>query len=380
MTNRPRFWGDTWARLRSSMPRIHRNEFIDTRRNQRLDLNAAKNDPAFLAKLQAAGLRIEDLEGIDLAHLRDGNLEGPAELKAVFELLKSVEASGPAELLSVKATGARVDHAFDAFDSQFAPSPNAATVPSTIDPVRRARFPISASVGQGGSNRPADVRIVQQKLKDIGFPVDVDGQYGRQTENALKTYRSMLNGTEEVAHERGIVGLNDVVDRALSSENPPRWEPMPETGPGFVNDDTDHFSYGSAETRKAIEEFSSIYAADHLSVSPGSARISLNDVSRHQGGANRDHETHENGLDLDLRLPKTDGGAGTEVGRRDYDRETAWAMLKAIGSNPRVERILFTDPVLIARARTEPWGSKLQDGGPVHRNHFHVDVKPPPVD
>jgi peptidoglycan hydrolase-like protein with peptidoglycan-binding domain len=362
------------------MPRIHRNEFIDTRRNQRLDVNAAKNDPAFLAKLAAAGLKIEDLEGIDLSNVRDGQLQGPAELKALFELLKGVEASGPAELLNVRATGSRVAEAFDAFDRQFTPSPGTAPVPASIDPVRRARFPITASVGQGGSNRPADVRIVQQRLKDIGFPVDVDGKYGRQTENALKAYRAMLNGTEEVAHERGLVGLNDLVDRALSMAHPPRWERMPETGPGFVNDDTDHFSYGSAETRKAIEEFSSVYAADHLSVSPGSARISLNDVSRHQGGANHDHETHENGLDLDLRLPKTNGGSGTEVGRSDYDRETAWAMIKAIASNPRVERILFTDPVLLARARTEPWGAKLQDGGRGHRNHFHVDVKPPPVD
>lgn len=366
------------------MPRINRSEFIETRRSQRLDLTAAKNDPVFRAKLEAAGYKLEDLEKLDLAD-HDGMLEGPRELRALYDQLKALEGGGPAEVLTVKPRGwtspatTKVDHAFDAFESGFQPSPRVATPPAPIDAAARARFPLTGSVGSGGQNRSADVRLVQQRLKDVGFDLGVDGQWGRKSETALKTYAAMLRGGEYTKEEAGLLSPNDLVDRALSSEHPPRWEKMPASGPGFVNHDTDGFSHGSAETRLAVEEFSSAYARDYLAANPGKALISLNDVSESHGGDNRDHDTHETGLDLDLRLPRKDGTSGSDVRRTDYDRETAWAMLSAIAANPRVERVLFSDPVLLARAKSEaqPWAFKVFDGGDVHKNHFHADIKPP---
>lgn len=370
------------------MPRINRSEFIETRRAQRFDLDAAKNDPAFRAKLEAAGFKLEDLDKLDLAE-HDGVLEGPRELRALFDLLKGLEGAGPSDVLTVKPRGwtpsargerlPKVDSAFDAFESGFQPSPRATSPLPAIDAAARARFPLSAPVGAGGRNLPADVRLVQQRLAAVGFDLGVDGQFGRKTESALKTYRAMLTGAEYTRDEPGLVQPNDLVDRALSSEAPPRWEKMPASGPGFVNHDTDGFSHGSAETRLAVEEFSAAYARDYLAAHPGGALISLNDVSESHGGDNRDHDTHENGLDLDLRLPRKDGTSGTDVRRTDYDREAAWAMLSAIAANPRVERLLFSDPVLLERAKTEaqPWAFKVFDGGEVHKNHFHVDIKPP---
>jgi hypothetical protein len=46
--------------------------------------------------------------------------------------------------------------------------------------------------------------------------------------------------------------------------------------------------------------------------------------------------------------------------------------------DPQVERILFTDSVLLKRIADSnfAWKGKVQDGGAEHRNHFHVDVKP----
>lgn len=371
------------------MPRINRSEFIEDRRSQRVDLTAAKNDPAFLAKLHAAGFKLEDLEKLDLAD-HDGMLEGPRELRALFDQLKRLEGGGPAEVLTVKPRGwtpdaargersTKADTAYDAFESHFQPSPRAPAPAAPIDGAARARFPLSGPVGAGGRNLAADVRLVQQRLKDVGFDLGVDGQWGRKSETALKTYRAMLTGAEYTKEEPGLIAPNDLVDRALSSEAPPRWEKMPASGPGFVNHDTDGFSHGSAEMRLAIEEFSLAYARDYLAVNPGKALISLNDASESHGGDNRDHDTHENGLDLDLRLPRKDGTSGSDVRRTDYDREAAWAMLSSIAANPRVERVLFSDATLLERAKTErqPWAFKVFDGGDVHRNHFHVDIKPP---
>jgi hypothetical protein len=191
----------------------------------------------------------------------------------------------------------------------------------------------------------------------------------------------MLTGDEEVTEQPGRIAPHDLLHHALTMEHPPQWVAMPRSGPGFVNEDTDHFGHGSEEAKLLLEEAGASYSRDYLATHPGATPLSLNDVSRKEGGKTRDHETHQTGLDLDFRLPRKDGTAGSDVRRTDYDREATWAMLKSLASNPRVERVLFTDPVLAERAKSndEPWAHKLLDGGAVHKNHIHVDVKPPVV-
>lgn len=367
------------------MPRINRSEFLQTRQGQRIDLAAAKADPAFRAKVEAAGLQLADLDKLDL-YTRDGMIEGPREMRALYELLKGLERGGPAEVLTVKPLGwaaiSPVDHAHQAFEGRLeAAGGPGATVP-TIDAAARARFPLSGPVGPGAANRRDDVRLVQQRLREVGFDLSVDGSFGRKTEAALETYRAMLTGTEENRDEHGGVRPGDLVDYALSREAPPTWVRLPSSGPGFVNEDTDGFSYGSSELKAAVEELGAAYERDYLASNPGKARLGLNDASLRHGGDNRDHESHENGLDLDIRLPRTDGSNGSDVRWANYDRETAWAMLAAIAANPRVERVLFSDPVLLERARSSgaEWAYKVFDGGPVHRNHFHADIRPPKLD
>ncbi|MEW5738952.1 MAG: peptidoglycan-binding domain-containing protein [Myxococcota bacterium] len=365
------------------MPRrISRSDYLEARQALRLDLSAAKADPSFRAKVEAAGLSLDALDQLDL-YERDGVLEGPRELRALFDLLKGLERGGAADTLTVKPLGWSadpVDQAFHAVEARLEASPARAPLPPLSD-AGRARLPLSAAVGRGAPNRAADVRLVQARLRDVGFDVGVDGQFGPRTEQALKTYRAMLTGADETKDEPGLVAPDDLVHHALAAVDPPRWERMPKSGPGFVNEDTDGFGFGSAETRLAIEEIGAAYARDYLAGHPGAARLSVNDVSERHGGHNADHDTHENGLDLDLRLPRTDGASGSDVRWANYDREATWAMLQAIAANPRVERVLFSDATLLARAREtkQPWAWKLFDGGPVHRNHLHVDVRPPVV-
>jgi Putative peptidoglycan binding domain/Penicillin-insensitive murein endopeptidase len=365
------------------MPRILRKDFLETRLPKQLDLNAARNDPAFLAQLRAAGLKPEDLDKLDL-YGHDGMVRGPRELRALFDFLKSLEAGGPSDALGVSENPRvpkKVDQVFNAIESRFEVSPRPPAGLPTLDGATQRRFPLSAAVGRGMPNRPEDVRLLQARLKELGFNLGVDGQFGGGTERALQVFRAMLTGDEEVAEEPGRIAPNDLLHVALTMEHPPQWVEMPRSGTGFVNADTDRFGHGSEESKLLVEEAGVAYARDHLANHPGAAPLHLNDVSKKEGGKTRDHETHQTGLDLDFRLPRKDGTAGTEVRRSDYDRETTWAMLKALASNPRVERVLFSDPVLAERAKTnnEPWAFKLFDGGPIHKNHIHVDVKPPVV-
>lgn len=367
------------------MPRINRSDFLQARQGQRIDLAAARADPAFREKVEAAGLRLDDLDKLDL-YTRDGMIEGPREMRALYELLKGLERGGPPEALTVKPLGwaatTPVDHAHQAFEGRLEASSAATTTVPPLDAVARARFPLSGPVGPGAANRRDDVRLVQARLREVGFDLSVDGSFGGQTEAALETYRAMLSGAEETHEEHGGVAPGDLVDFALSREAPPTWVKLPRAGPGFVNEDTDGFGYGSSELKLAIEELGAAYERDHLSSHPGAPRIGLNDASLRHGGDNRDHESHENGLDLDIRLPRTDGTNGSDVRWANYDRETAWAMLGAIAANPRVERVLFSDPVLLERAKAtnQPWAYKVFDGGPVHRNHFHADIRPPKLE
>lgn len=368
------------------MPRINRSDFLDTTRGQRVDLTAAKADPVFREKVAAAGLKLEDLDKLDL-YARDGMLEGPREMRALYDLLKGLERGGPPDVLTVRPLGWQetpVDRAYDALSTRLVTGSGPTPTPlvTTVDAPARARFALSAPVGSGAANRRDDVRLVQTRLREVGFDVGVDGQFGGQTERALKTYRAMLTGAEETAEEPGRVELNDLVDFALSRAEPPRWVKMPGSGPGFVNEDTDGFSYGSSESKLAVEEMGAAYEREYRSTHPGAARLSLNDVSLREGGHNRDHESHQNGLDLDLRLPRRDGTSGSDVRWTNYDREAAWAMLSTIAANPRVERVLFSDPVLLERVKNSnaAWAFKVFDGGPVHRNHFHADIKPPTVE
>lgn len=365
------------------MPRILRKDFLEARLPKQLDLATAKNDPAFVAQLRAAGLKPEDLDKLDL-YDHDGVIRGPREMRALFDFLKGLEAGGARDQLGVSENPRvprKVDQVFSALESRFETSPVPPRGLPTLDGGTARRFPLSAAVGPGQPNRPDDVKLVQRRLAELGFQVGVDGQWGRNTERALQVFRAMLTGDEEVAEEPGRIAPQDLLHHALTMEYPPKWVEMPRQGVGFVNADTDHFSHGSEEAKLLLEEAGAAFSRDYMATHPGSTPLSLNDVSKKEGGKTRDHETHQTGLDLDFRLPRKDGTAGSDVRRSDYDREATWAMLKALAANPRVERVLFSDATLLERARTnnEPWAYKVMDGGPVHKNHIHVDVKPPVV-
>lgn len=237
---------------------------------------------------------------------------------------------------------------------------------------------LSKAIGPGKPNKPADVTALQTRLAERGFEVDVDGKYGGQTDRAIRVFEAMITGAESVANTSGTVTPGGPIDRALASPSGPRWVQMPAGGPGFIRVDTDHFSYGSSVAADTIRAAGQRYATDYLAAHPSKSLIGVNDVSRRHGGNNEDHESHEAGLDIDVALPTTSGGHSTRVGASDYDRETTYAMIAAFAQDPRVERILFTDRVLLRRIADSdvPWKHKVQDGGAGHRNHLHIDIRP----
>lgn len=347
------------------MTSIRRQDFIRQHSAQDIDLGKLRDNASARRALEEAGASVDDIARAD--YNGDGRISGENELDKLFDQVDRLDRDGNA------ATVVSVDRAGQ-------PTP-AGKVVSTLGLLfeNRPERPLSeirGAVGAEGRNNTDDVRAVQRRLKDLGFDVKTDGHFGRDTQTALRVFDSMLRGHDSVTSAEDTLRPGSELHRALMSPSAPRWERMPASGTGFTNIDRDGFSYGSSRMADVIRDAGQRYHDDYLSSHAGNAEIPVNDVSTRAGGANRDHDSHQAGLDVDISLPRTDGGHGSKVGWRNYDREAAYAMVKAFASDPRVERVIFTDPTLIRQAQQnrEPWASKLQTGGTVHNNHMHIDI------
>ena len=240
-------------------------------------------------------------------------------------------------------------------------------------------LPLSAGVGTGQANNSDDVLAIQQRLRGLGVShVAADGHFGPQTAAAIRLYRTMVVGHETTSKASSAIKPGDRLHQLIQTSAAPRWMRMPASGLGFVNGDRDQHDYGSSTLYKAIINAGRNYHDNYMAETPNAAPITTNDVSKPHGGDTPDHYSHEGGLDLDLRLPKTNGAVGTRVGWADYDRNAAWAMIVAFAIDPQVERIITADRAILQAVKNGDfeWGHKVVDGGRQHRNHIHVDIKP----
>jgi peptidoglycan hydrolase-like protein with peptidoglycan-binding domain len=122
-------------------------------------------------------------------------------------------------------------------------------------------------------------------------------------------------------------------------------------------------NWGTAETISTLE------AAGAAMVAAGYGRVGIGDVSWEHGGNIPDHQTHELGLDADIRpMRKANDQCsyGTRWTLASYDRAATRALVKAIrAATPgHVKLIFFNDPVLI--------GDGLTTKYPGHDDHLHL--------
>lgn len=271
----------------------------------------------------------------------------------------------------------------------------------------RATTRLSEPVGTGQANQEEDVRKVQSRLAELGFPVSVDGFFGQETSHFLRLFGSLVVGTDQHSHVADLVGTKgpksccacgpcsattvadsvgpgSILAERLFSDDAPGWTRFPEGGAGWVNTDRDGYDYGAKRSLEVLNRAGERFEA-YMRKNPSAPAIALNDVSKKNGTVavtargRAEHGSHRNGIDLDIRLPKHPGNGepwGTRTDSRAYDRETMYAMIEAFATDEMVERVLIQDPDLLARAARDkkPWASKLQLD-PGHIDHAHVDVK-----
>jgi len=117
------------------------------------------------------------------------------------------------------------------------------------------------------------------------------------------------------------------------------------------------------------EAIGQIQAAARVVVDAGYGRIALGDIGFEHGGDIPGHQTHERGLDVDIR-PMRDANDqcrwGTNWRFASYDRAATRGLIKAIRATAlgHVKLIYFNDPVLIREGLTTAFTG--------HDDHLHV--------
>jgi murein endopeptidase len=112
-----------------------------------------------------------------------------------------------------------------------------------------------------------------------------------------------------------------------------------------------------------------IRAAAVTVVNGGHGPIAIGDIGHEHGGDIRGHETHELGLDVDVRLMRKDDRQcrwGGSYRLAAYDRAATRVLIRAIraAAPGHVKVIYFNDPVLIREGLT-----RWYEG---HDDHLHI--------
>ena len=208
-------------------------------------------------------------------------------------------------------------------------------------------------IGPGSSG--AAVRALQRELREKrgATSVSIDGIYGASTTAAVTALQAHVGlpqtGSVNGATWRALIWhfeLPRFSASALCDYDPPA-----------------NANWGTAELISTVEE------AGRAMVQAGFGQVAVGDLGYEHGGDHPEHDTHEVGLDADLRPMKKANdqcSGGTRWTLSAYDRAATRALAKAIrAATPgHVKEILFNDPVLIGEGLT------VYRAG--HDDHLHV--------
>lgn len=140
--------------------------------------------------------------------------------------------------------------------------------------------------------------------------------------------------------------------------------PLPRSGPGFWAYEPPYRQYGRPETIRAIIEIARMWHQRH----PQGPRLGIGTISRHGGGAIPRHDSHMDGLDVDVLPVRGDGREGNVSHfRPEYSRALTQELVHIILTNPilRVQLIFFNDPGI----KGVRWWLN-------HDNHLHIRFYP----
>ena len=148
---------------------------------------------------------------------------------------------------------------------------------------------------------------------------------------------------------------------------------LPEQGPGFYTyypytqtpPNRESRRHGTARLVRGIVELGKWWETTYA----GAPRLGIGDLSSEGGGDFDLHASHENGLDVDIRLPRTDGREG-QSNPGNYDRRQTQAIVDFVVG--RGAEYVFYGPNLDVHG---PGGIVM--AWPNHDDHLHVRFPDP---
>ena len=139
------------------------------------------------------------------------------------------------------------------------------------------------------------------------------------------------------------------------------WNPITDSVPNLAKR-----LYGNEHTIRTILSVTRAYRASHRHA----ARVVIGDISRDTGGPMDDHLSHQNGLDVDVYLPRLDRHLSAPTAPGQIDRRLAQALLDRFVDAGA--RMIFVSPSTGLHGPADvvmPW--------PGHDYHMHVRFPPP---
>jgi penicillin-insensitive murein endopeptidase len=139
--------------------------------------------------------------------------------------------------------------------------------------------------------------------------------------------------------------------------------------PGMSGTKAD-YQWGEPRTMQVIQS-----VAGHLANGPQFTPFGVGNISL-AGGRKGDHDTHMDGLGIDVRPARKDGMTGplatVDYRHADYDCAATRRLLEGFIATGRVKSILFNDPELYNDPVLKKY-IRRYDG---HNDHFHVQLLP----
>ena len=212
----------------------------------------------------------------------------------------------------------------------------------------------AARLGSDGSH----VRAIQTLLNEkLGTALPVTGYFGTATRSAVLSFQAHSGLTRDGAVTtttwRNLVWHYEYPAFALAS----------------LSDYTDSAGNGPAANWGTSATIGQIEAAARSAYAAGLGPVAIGDISFEHGGDIAGHQSHEVGLDVDIRPVRRDrqqAYRGTYWYWESYDRAATRELVKRIpaAAPGHVKLIYFNDPVLVREGLTTSY--------PNHDGHLHI--------
>lgn len=243
------------------------------------------------------------------------------------------------------------------------------------------QYALTDSVGLNAKNHPHDVITLKERFVELGFDwITLNSSMDSETIDVIKLFQSIIRGRQSINGD-GRVDVSGATYYWLNSDNAPRWLSLDDGSKtdkaiGYYNstknDDGDDHYFGTNWLVDTIKLAGEEYYYNYLINNDSASVIFINEMAKPKGGQYKPHATHQTGLNVDIKLPKTDGSSGgINYNSALYDRNACRSMILSFGYCSLVKAVRFNDPDLIKEGICT-----FLTG---HDNHLHIELTPPEI-